>query len=47
MGGVGGRICGGLVAEICGRIFFGVVGMGEFVVFAGGFEEKWWLDVVF
>lgn len=30
----------GVAAEICARILFGVVGMGEFVVFAGGFEKN-------
>ncbi len=40
MGGVGGEDLRGVAAEICARIFFGVVGMGEFVVFAGGFEKN-------
>jgi hypothetical protein len=37
----------GVVVTICARIFFAVVGIVEFVVFAGGFEKKWRLDVVF
>jgi hypothetical protein len=37
----------GVAAEICARILFGVAEMGEFVVFAGGFEKKRWLDVAF
>ena len=47
MGGVGGEDLRGVVTEICARIFSGVVEGGKFVVFAGGFEKKWRLDVVF
>jgi hypothetical protein len=35
MGGVGGEDLRGVATEICLQIFLVVVGMGEFVVFAG------------
>jgi hypothetical protein len=40
MGGVGGEDLRELVAEICVWFFLAMVGMGEFVVFAGVFEKK-------
>jgi hypothetical protein len=45
-GRVGHEDLRGRGAEIYAWIFSGVVEGGEFVVFAGVFEKKGWLDVV-